>query len=230
MNNSGGISYLLKRGRLPTAPRGVPKYAVGGSTKTGLSDLKPGELRTMGPINAPLKYGTVPDYQFDPAENKFTPHYEYDKNGKLRYVPGVYNSGTYSIRTPATTPAAPVTYAPPSQNAEGPPGNDGVGGGTSSTPASGYDPNSYSGGLLGALMGNKSAVDAFTTPVDDRSTYSEKAQAERDAQEAADKLSRDARDARVETMQLKPPKTHAQKLHPKLHVKHQQAQQAVLPH
>lgn len=137
MNTSGGIAYLLKHGRAPmgavtrtSPPRGGVRSLAGGGT----------------PVNAPLNYTNVPNYTFAPGTN-VAPHYEYNAQGKLVYVPGKYASGTFGVAKPAQT-VADAALAQTQQQAESPSSGDSSG----REGRSDYGSTNPYTGSIGALM------------------------------------------------------------------------------
>lgn len=99
MSKAGGITYLIKHGRaaMPTVTRtemprakGVKRMEIGGLTSTTPPTASP------TPANAPLNYGTVPDYVFVPGGMEID-----ERTGKP-----VWKSGRYEVRKAANTPAA----------------------------------------------------------------------------------------------------------------------------
>lgn len=95
MSKAGGIAYLIKHGRaaMPTVTRTEMPRAK------GVKRMDDGGL-AVTPANAPLNYGTVPDYVFVPGGMEIDP-----VTGKP-----VWKSGRYEVRkAAATTPATGAT-------------------------------------------------------------------------------------------------------------------------
>lgn len=122
MSKSGGIAYLLKHGRAPfpvttrtQQPRakGVKRMADGGAAAE----------RT----NAYLNYPGVPNYDYEPSTN-IAPQLVLQPDGTVKFVPGKYQSGTYtggSNRPTTGGPAGAGAGAGTGANSGGSSGRDG---------------------------------------------------------------------------------------------------------